>query len=132
MAFISPALPFERDIEDGYVMNTTLSQVFKQNLKNLILTAPGERMMDPTFGVGLRNYLFSQNSYAVEENLRSRINQQVNKYMPFIKLSAVNIGFDDTTQLLAISIEYHIPGINIKDRFEVTNSTVRNTGFQTI
>ena len=38
---------------------TTKEQV-KSNLINLLLTTPGERLMNPTFGVGIRNLLFEQ------------------------------------------------------------------------
>jgi len=58
MAGISVKLPLSRDPESGYKLNKTLKQVARQNLKMLVLTAPGERIMIPEFGVGLRNYLF--------------------------------------------------------------------------
>ena len=38
---------------------TTKEQV-KSNLINLLLTTPGERLMNPTFGAGIRNLLFEQ------------------------------------------------------------------------
>ena len=53
---LSPKLPVSTDPIDGYALNKTYAEVVTQNLKNLILTAPGERMMDVDFGVGIRNY----------------------------------------------------------------------------
>tara|TARA_B100000287_G_scaffold136907_1_gene128898 strand:+ start:234 stop:665 length:432 start_codon:yes stop_codon:yes gene_type:complete len=38
---------------------TTKEQV-KSNLINLLLTSPGERLMNPNFGVGIRDLLFEQ------------------------------------------------------------------------
>ena len=38
---------------------TTKEQV-KSNLINLLFRTPGERLMNPTFGVGIRNLLFEQ------------------------------------------------------------------------
>ena len=38
----------------------------KSNLINLILTEPGERVYEPTFGLGLKNKLF-ENNINVEE-----------------------------------------------------------------
>ena len=59
---LSPKLPLRLDPSDGYQLTKTYKEMVKQNLKMLILTAPGERMMDPVFGVGLRNFLFEQNN----------------------------------------------------------------------
>lgn len=57
MAFtqtISPRLPLASDTRFGYTMLVTMKQAIAQNLKCLMLTAPGERIMDPEFGVGLK------------------------------------------------------------------------------
>ena len=132
MAFLSPKLPLERDVTEGYGMNSELSEVFRQNFKNLLLTSPGERIMDPRFGVGLRNYLFEQNAYSLDQDVKSKINEQVQIYLPFLKVSTVNITYDDTELLLSIEVRYHVPALNITDRVTIDNSTVRNTEFQTI
>ena len=63
MAFgLSPVIPLQKDSVDGfYVLTKTLAENTKQNFKNLLLTTPGERVMIPGFGVGLRNLLFDNN-----------------------------------------------------------------------
>ena len=48
-----------KDSEDGFQLVKSLKQNIKQNLKMLLLTIPGERVMEPNFGVGLKTYLFS-------------------------------------------------------------------------
>ena len=56
---ISPRIPLVYDSTDGpYQLNKNLKQTFNQNLKMLILTMPGERIMVPDFGVGLQGFLF--------------------------------------------------------------------------
>ena len=55
---IAVKLPLALSDEYGYEMLTDLISVFKQNLKTLILTNPGERVMDPSYGVGIRKFLF--------------------------------------------------------------------------
>ena len=53
-----------------YSSYTTKEQV-KSNLLNVLLTEPGERILKPNFGVGLRNYLFENTSNI--ESLQNRI-----------------------------------------------------------
>ena len=86
---IGARLPLERDDRFGnYDLVTSYVDEVKQNFKNLMLTSPGERMMDPDFGVGLRNFLFEQKDHVMPK-IRQRIERQVRKYMPFIRINKI-------------------------------------------
>jgi len=79
---ISPALPLVVDQVDGpYRLTKSIKQAIVQNFKNLVLTNPGERIMDPDFGVGIREYLFELENIGIQEEISEKINQQVNRYM---------------------------------------------------
>ena len=58
MASLAPKLPLTLDSGDGYTSIKILKTMIKQNFKMLILTNPGERVMNPDFGVGIRQFLF--------------------------------------------------------------------------
>ena len=90
MAGLSPKLPVVPDIDDGFKLTKTYREMIVQNLKNILLTSPGERVMDPAFGVGARRYLFLHNTDTVYIELEARIQQQVKKYLPFIIIENVN------------------------------------------
>ena len=116
---LSVALPLRIDPVDGaYGLNKTLTDMATQNLKMVILTSPGERVMEPEFGVGVRNYLFAQNSPGLSAQLRDRISQQVSKYLPYISLNNLQVfspsilGDIDNTRLNII-INYSIPAANV-------------------
>ena len=68
----------------AYDLLTTYEEVAKQNLKMLVLTSPGERIMDPNFGVGIRQFLFEQETRFLQQEIQQRIIQQVSKYLPFL------------------------------------------------
>ena len=89
MSNYSPALPLTLDPVNGFSNTQSISEVVMQNLKMLLLTSPGERIMDPTFGVGLRRYLFEQNAESVYSQVRVKIRRQVQKYMDFLKITEV-------------------------------------------
>jgi len=87
---LSPALPLTvSEIYGAYNLNTTFEQLVKQNLKMLVLTIPGERIMDPSFGVGLRRYLFELNDSNTYSDISSRIKQQVRKYLSYIQIDDI-------------------------------------------
>jgi phage baseplate assembly protein W len=84
-------MPLNIDEQDGYTMNKTIIEAIKQNVKMLLLTIPGERVMDTDFGVGLKTYLFEFNDGSTYASIRARINQQIQKYMPFIQIVELEI-----------------------------------------
>ena len=86
MAGLSPKLPIQRDAEDGYALTKTYTEMILQNMKNLLLTVPGERMMDPGFGVGLNRFIFEQHTPATYSNIVASTVIQVEKYMPFVHI----------------------------------------------
>jgi len=87
---LSPSLPLRVDEVDGpYALNKTIKEMAKQNLRVLFFTVPGERIWNRNFGVGLRRYLFEQNTAALERAIKIRISNQVKAYLPYIKISSL-------------------------------------------
>ena len=94
---ISVKLPLTYSSEDGpYKLNKKTKEAVRQNLKNLILTIPGERVMDPSFGVGLRNFLFEQITERLYTRIAERIRKQVRSYMPFVYIEHISFDSMDT------------------------------------
>ena len=102
-----------RDPNDGYSLTKNLKEVAAQNFKMLILTNPGERIMDVNFGVGIMGYLFENNSAETYDQIKSRIEQQTNRYLSYIKIrdisfSTPRIIAGDSTDSLVVRIVYFI------------------------
>jgi len=124
---ISPKLPLEHSKEDGfYEMHKETREAIKQDFKMLVLTSPGERVMDPQFGVGIRRYLFEQLTTSTYEAIRSRIISQASTYMSYLKISGMDFsdsGNQKTSQnTLYIKIFYDIPSLSDADFLELTIS----------
>jgi phage baseplate assembly protein W len=69
---------------------TTEEQVIS-NYINLLLTRPGERFMQPNFGVGLMSYVFEPNAATIKVVLRSKIEEQTAIWLPYINLVELKI-----------------------------------------
>ena len=110
MPGLSPKLPVTRDPTDGFTLTKTYNEMIKQNLLHLVLTSPGERMMDINFGVGIRDFLFEQNTSETKFVIEERINNQVEIYMPFISIETVEFPNVSPTELnkLHVVIRYFI------------------------
>jgi phage baseplate assembly protein W len=119
----SPKLPLMYDkAEDGlYGLNKTINETIRQNLKMLLLTNPGERIMDSNFGVGLRNYLFQQDTSEIRYELDSKIKQQVKKYLSYVQIEEINISPPNSNEenTMFINIRYTVPSLNLKDELNI-------------
>lgn len=120
MSGISVKLPLSIDDNDGaYKLNKTLIDVVKQNLKHLILTIPGEKIMDPLFGVGLSSYLFENNGNDTYVLIDEKIRQQISKYLSYIEVLGIDFSSDinDITNknFVHISIRYKILPLSVND-----------------
>ena len=60
--FIGLDLPIRKsEGKEGYFASTsTTIEAVKNNIRNLLNTHKGERLMQPNMGIGLRKYLFQQ------------------------------------------------------------------------
>ena len=109
----SAKLPLQHDPTDGpYSLLKDIKSVGQQNLKMLILTIPGERIMNPDFGVGISQYIFNQEGSFSSGAIENRILNQVEKYLSYIKITNINI-FErtDLSNTYQITVEYFIPSI---------------------
>tara|TARA_Y100001938_G_C7842735_1_gene306912 strand:- start:88 stop:495 length:408 start_codon:yes stop_codon:yes gene_type:complete len=95
---------------------TTQDQA-KSNLINVLLTEPGERVYEPTFGVGLKSQLFEQN--VDKETLKSRINDQINFYVPEIELVDTTIDLLPDNHTLYIKLTYRFVLDNTMDSIQL-------------
>ncbi len=74
---------------------TTLNQA-KDNLKNLILTKKGERLMQPEFGCDIWKVLFEQmDSQVIETKIESYITEAVSIWLPYLTLNSIIFDYDD-------------------------------------
>ena len=124
---LSVSLPLAYDNEDGpYRLNKTLKQVVKQNFKNLILTSPGERVMLPTFGAGIRRLLFEPATPETFSKVSQRIYSQVAKYMSYLNIENISFTTADQDSSMSLNsvrlvIKYNIGPINDSDTLIITH-----------
>jgi|7_EtaG_2_1085326.scaffolds.fasta_scaffold00119_10 phage baseplate assembly protein W len=124
----SVALPITRNEIDGFRLNKSLISVAKQNLKMLVLTNPGERIMLPAYGVGIRHFLFEALTGGQLARIESRILEQVTRYLPYIDIVNItfssplsqtsgvdNPGTDIDQNFVGLRIVYSIPDIIRED-----------------
>jgi phage baseplate assembly protein W len=112
----SVKLPLQLSPSDGpYSLNKNLTSVVKQNVKMIIFTSPGERVMDSNFGVGIRNYLFEPLTEITKINIRDRIIKQITSYLPFVSIQSLGVySNDERPNTFEIKMEYTFPSSDVQ------------------
>lgn len=115
----SAKLPLTTTVAHYDMINDIYENV-KQNFRNLLLTSPGERVMLPDFGVGIKRFLFENDPSFIADELQSIIYDQVDSYMNFLVIEDISFATkaDDNTlndNELAVRIIYSAPGISLRD-----------------
>ena len=67
----------------------------KSNLKNLLSTRKGERIMQPEFGTGLHSVLFEPMTSEFETKLQQTITDSVNFWLPYITVKDIEVEMTD-------------------------------------
>ena len=99
--------------------NYLTKDAIKNNLINFFLTNPGERYMNPSFGAGLRNFIFEQ---IVENNLdglKENIEFQLQNYFPNVNINELNVLKQEENNSITIELTYSITNTNISDNLEI-------------
>ena len=96
----------------GASTKTTLDAV-ANNLRNLVSTEMGERLMQPNLGIALRKFLFEQFNADVVEGVKAAIIESVSYWLPFINISNINVKMSeiqnsDFRNTMDVSIEFYL------------------------
>ncbi len=103
----------ERSIGFDSVDESTLKEMVVFNLKNIILTEPGERIFFPDMGVGIRRFLFEQSTGVNTESLKFKISSQVRIYAPYVDIIDLDINIYENN--LNIALRYEVKKVNLSD-----------------
>ena len=99
--FIGIDLPFRRsDGKEGYFASTTTTiEAVKNNIRNLVRTNKGERLMQPQLGLNLRNYLFEQFTDELVLSIQNDVVDVFKLWMPFVEIRDIQINMDENDSI---------------------------------
>lgn len=75
----------------GYFSKMADTEVIKSNLRQLIMTEPGERVMLPDFGCPLKSLLFMPLDDEVITEMRDRIYFSISTYLPTVRVLNLSV-----------------------------------------
>lgn len=78
----------------------------RQSIEIILDTEPGERVMRPTFGCGLRRFLMQPNTVATRALIRHDVELALATWEPRIDVSSVSVDPGDDPALVYIAVSY--------------------------
>jgi len=69
---------------------TTKEQV-SSNIKNLLLTKKGERLLQPNFGSGLQELLFDFNDDRLAIKIEEIITESITNWLPYVDIRQIDV-----------------------------------------
>jgi phage baseplate assembly protein W len=94
-----------------FAQSYTTEQQSISNLKNLLLTAKGERYMQPNFGTRIRQVIFDNNTIDVQQRLRDTLIEDIEFWLPYIGVNDVEILADEDRYTINIRLSFEITTI---------------------
>jgi phage baseplate assembly protein W len=97
--------PFRPDA-DGAMTHLDGMELIRQSVATILDTEPGERIMLPSFGCGLRRYLMEPNTQTTRTGMAEDITTALNLWEPRIQLLHVGVTPGEDPTLVWIDIAY--------------------------
>jgi len=98
-----------------FISNFQTKDAIRNNLINFLLTNPGEHFLNPTFGGGIRNFIFSQINDNNLDFLQEDISEKIGIFFPDINIISLNVFGNSDSNSISIDIDYTITNTNITD-----------------
>ena len=114
LVFVGIDYPFHKSngVEGWFKSTETTIEAVKNNIKLLLLTTRGERLMQPTLGLNLRRFLFEQFTDESRITIENEIVDTFRTFLPFVEIKDLVIGMDETDAVgknkLTISVLFNI------------------------
>jgi phage baseplate assembly protein W len=103
--YVGIRFPLDYSPEGFFYKTKTVLEQSKANLRNLLLTTPGERIFQPSFGSRLKNIVFEQGQdipNRVEETIRTA----TDNFLPYINI--INVFTTQERNQVNIQVEFSV------------------------
>lgn len=110
-SFRDPRLESKDVVKD--IMASYNVDAIKNSLFNLFTTVPGQKILNPIYGLNLMQYVFEGITQAKARSIGQLILNGIKKYEPRIKIVKIVVIPDIENQSYEIGLKLDVPSLNI-------------------
>ena len=111
-----------KDFKVDYDINAVSSAII-----NLLTTSPGEKILNPAFGIDLRTFLFEPVNVLIGKKIEEIISANIILFEPRLSLQMIKVIPNKEEQQYDIDIVYSVP--TLSDKQLVLNGRLNNDGY---
>lgn len=100
----------------------------RNSIFNLFTTTPGQRILNPLFGLNLQKYLFLPISETVGRSIGNEILNGINTFEPRVRVRSINVESDETNQQYVITLILNLITLDTSSSFKLVG-TLSTSGF---
>lgn len=93
--------------DEGAILNS---------LRNIFTTNPGEKILDPTFGLNLTRWLFEPADEFIAHEIGEAIVEGIEKFEPRVSVKNISVNVNAENNQYDLKLVLTIPSLNIIDR----------------
>lgn len=101
-----PGFPLLPDDQRGHLPLRSGAEKVRESIELILRTEPGERLMRPTFGCPLRQFLMEPNTVAVRARLQAAVRRALETWEPRIVLRDVRATPTQDPAVVQLTIRY--------------------------
>jgi|TARA_B100000900_G_scaffold376524_1_gene359329 phage baseplate assembly protein W len=118
--YVGIRFPLDHSPEGFFYKTKTVLEQSKANLRNLLLTTPGERIFQPEFGSQLKSIVFEQGAN-IPDRIEEAVRSATDNFLSYINI--INVFTIQEQNQVNVQIEFSVP-LN-PDAIEVLNFDFR-------
>jgi hypothetical protein len=99
-----------------FTQNYLTAQAIKNNIINFFLINPGELPLNPSFGGGLRAFIFEQIAEGTLNGLKENISGKMENIFPEVIVNSLDVLRNDDYNTVIVNMKYSIANSNIVDQ----------------
>lgn len=89
----------------------------RESIRIILSTEPGERLMLPSFGAGLRRFLFEPNTVTTHRRIEESVRQSLDRWERRIKVDEVAVQADpEDAQSALVTLRYTLVANQVSDQ----------------
>ena len=105
--YIGLSFPLRAGGNQDFQMTKTSLEQAQHNIRNLILTYPGERVNQPEFGCRLRDLLFEQLDGELPTRIDEEVRRSISQWLPYVNVVQVETLTDEgDTNRVFVQVKY--------------------------
>ena len=105
---------------EGFLKKSTKNDLLKGQLRQLINTEPGERVMLPDFGIPLYKYLFSQMDKVTRDEIKEVVIKAVNNFVPNAVILDIEVNsFENDIGSLTLAVALTVKHVDSQEILQV-------------